>query len=190
MRRPWRLPGARSDAIENCMPSKAVRAAGRLPFSPPGQGRRGAPPSLHPSPRQGAKLAPWTPFYPCICSSEASLRRRRFRSPAGRRISGRRPGLFPPRSSTSRGPHDLSIRIAGCIRRIGLHAAVRAGWRDRPLGWARRHPRGLRADSLDGFVAARWFRRYAKRDRAGAKTAPPQALASRGLSRFVERGRA
>lgn len=176
--------------LKTACPRKPSALPGGFLFPRPG--REGAArrlPCTHLRAR-GRSSPPGPPFYPCICSSEASLRRRRFRSPAGRRISGRRPGLFPPRSSTSRGPHDLSIRIAGCIRRIGLHAAVRAGWRDRPLGWARRHPRGLRADSLDGFVAARWFRRYAKRDRAGAKTAPPQALASRGLSRFVERGRA
>ena len=156
--------------------------AGGLRLSAVGQGRRSAAPSLHPSPRQGAILAPWTPvFLPLHMLAEPPRRRRRFRSPAGKLLSGRGPVVCRP-APRRQGARTISPSVSRAAGGNPPQHATRMG-RSAP-------PRGLRAGSLDVFVAGRLFRRYAKRDRAGARTAPPQALASRGLSRFVERGRA
>lgn len=191
-------PGAfsRSGAPRPSLPSPSLPCSA-LPTSiwPPGRRRRvaafrrragkaqrGAFPAPIPAPGGDSR-----PLDPCFTSS--AYARRTPSAPASLPLPGRQalagsgPGCLPPRSSTSRGPHDLPIRVACCGGATPRSTVASRMGRSAP-------PRGLRAGSLDVFVAGRLFRRYAKRDRAGARTAPPQALASRGLSRFVERGRA
>lgn len=152
-----------------------------------GKARRGAFPAPISAP--GGESRPLEPPFCSRLLVVAHRRRRRFRSPADRPSPGRRPGFLPPRSSTSRGPHDLSIRVAAASGASAFMRPCEPDGETGPsdgLGAIRRAfvQAPLTSSSQRGGSA------NTRNEIARAHRPRPQALASRGLSRFVERGRA